>query len=220
MNKNGRNLLMLLLVSAVLIGTVAQTFGQGFSTSLAATDVTPEENSIPVDQPNGIISLDLGNIQDSSSFDVFLKIDGIPGESTDVQHKNEIEIEAFSWGETNNAAPGRGAGKVNMQVFHFAMGVNKASPMLFLAVANGKHFKNAILSIRRAGGEPPQDFMKWTLTDIVVTSYQTAGNGGELTDQFSLSFGKIEVEYIPQNPDGSLGVPVKAGWDLKANKPV
>ena len=28
----------------------------------------------------------------------FLKLDGIPGESTDAKHKDEIELVAFSWG--------------------------------------------------------------------------------------------------------------------------
>ena len=32
--------------------------------------------------------------------DYFLKIDGVDGESGDDKHKGEIEVESFSWGET------------------------------------------------------------------------------------------------------------------------
>ena len=40
------------------------------------------------------------------------------------------------------------------------------------------------------------------------------------TDQISLNFAKIEVEYKAQKPDGTLDSPVKAGYDLKANKKI
>ena len=69
-----------------------------------------------------------------AAVDYFLKIDGIPGESTDSKHKNEIDIESWAWGQTNSGSHayggGGGAGKVAMQDFNFTMKVNKASPEL------------------------------------------------------------------------------------------
>ena len=38
--------------------------------------------------------------------DYFLKFDGIKGESTDAKHKDEVDVEAWSWGETHAAGPG------------------------------------------------------------------------------------------------------------------
>jgi type VI secretion system secreted protein Hcp len=40
-----------------------------------------------------------------AAFDYFLKIDGIPGESTDSKHKDEIDVLSWSWGETQETAP-------------------------------------------------------------------------------------------------------------------
>jgi type VI secretion system secreted protein Hcp len=40
--------------------------------------------------------------------DYFLKIDGIPGESKDAKHKGEIDVEAWSWGETASVPIGPG----------------------------------------------------------------------------------------------------------------
>ena len=112
--------------------------------------------------------------------DYFLKIDGIQGESQDKTHKNEIEIESFSWGAnqtgTASRGGGMGAGKVQMQDFHFVMSVNKASPKLMLACANGEHIKNAILTCRKAGKEQ-QEYLKITFTDLLVSNYQTNGTG-------------------------------------------
>ena len=90
-----------------------------------------------------------------AAVDYFLKIDGIPGESTDSKHKNEIDIESWSWGEANSGSHayggGGGAGKVSVQDFNFTMHVNKASPKLFLACATGQHIKEALLTCRKAG---------------------------------------------------------------------
>jgi type VI secretion system secreted protein Hcp len=163
---------------------------------------------------------------DAAQVDYFLKIEGIDGESTDDRHKNEIEILSWSWGETNAATMSRGAGggagKVNMQDIHFTTLMSKASPSLFLKCATGEHIKQAVLTARKSGGDQ-QEYLKVTLTDVLISSYQTggsSGDGGIPTDSFSLNFAKIEFEYKPQKPDGSLDAPVKAGYDLKLNKKV
>ena len=79
----------------------------------------------------------------------------IEGESQDAKHKSEIDVESWSWSESNvgDAAHrgGMGAGKVHMQDFHFVMKINKASPKLMLACATGEHIKKAILTCRKAG---------------------------------------------------------------------
>ena len=158
--------------------------------------------------------------------DYFLKIDGIDGESTDSKHKGEIELESWSWGATNagshGSGGGGGAGKVAMQDFHFVMKHNKASPKLMLACATGEHFKKVTLTVRKAGKDQ-QEYFKVTLSDVLVSSYQTGGSGhGDPvpSDQISLNFASIEFEYKEQKPDGGLGSPVKAGYNLKAMKPV
>jgi type VI secretion system secreted protein Hcp len=161
-----------------------------------------------------------------AAVDYFLKIDGIDGEAPDDKHKNEIQLESFSWGESNAGTSGHGggggAGKVQMQDFHFAMKNSKASPKLFLACAEGAHIKKAVLTVRKAG-KSQQDYLVWTMTDLLVSSFQTSGHGSSDTipmDSISFNFSKIEMEYKEQKADGSLGGPVKAGYDIKLNKKV
>lgn len=160
-----------------------------------------------------------------AAVDYFLKLDGIEGESTDDKHKNEIDVESWSWGETNSGSHagggGGGAGKVSMQDFHFVMKVNKASPKLMLNCATGEHIKKAVLTCRKAGGEQ-QEYLMVTMSDLLVSSYQTGGSSGSVipVDQISLNFSKIEFEYKPQDEKGKVGSPVKVGYDLKLNKKV
>jgi type VI secretion system secreted protein Hcp len=157
-----------------------------------------------------------------AAVDYFLKIDGIAGESRDSKHKGEIELESFSWGATQESRPGGGggAGKVQMQDFHFVMSVNKASPKLFLACASGQHLKNATLVARKAG-KGQQEFLLYKFTDVLISSYQTGGSTDVLpVDQVAFNFAKIEIEFRPQKADGTLGPPEKGGWDVRKNKPV
>lgn len=184
---------------------------------------------IEAHQPEALQSGDLAELlaatASAASVDYFLKIDGIEGESTDRAHKGEIEIESFSWGVSQGgnraAGGGGGTGKANFQDFHFTMQVSKASPKLFLATATGQHIKEAVLTARKSG-ENQQEYLKVTFTDLLISSYQTGGSSGDVvpTDEVSLNYSKIEIEYTPQKEDGSADTPVKAGYDLKANKKV
>jgi type VI secretion system secreted protein Hcp len=161
-----------------------------------------------------------------AAVDYFLKVDGIDGESADDKHKGEIELESWSWGETNagshSTGGGGGAGKVVMQDFHAVSKMSKASPNLMAACSTGKHITKVVLTTRKAGGKQ-EDYFTVTMEGVLVSSYQTGGSAGSdivPVDQFSLNFTKIAFAYKEQKPDGSLGGEVKAGWDLKANKPL
>jgi type VI secretion system secreted protein Hcp len=113
--------------------------------------------------------------------------------------------------------------------------VDSASPLLMLACASGQHIKKAVLYVRKAGGTQ-QDYYVVTLTDVLVSSYQSGGgalatsrdsksdidleqeHGPLPVDQFSLNFAKIGFDYKPQKADGSLDSTISAGWDVKSNK--
>lgn len=155
--------------------------------------------------------------------DFFLKIDTIPGESKDSVHKGEIDVMSWSWGASNAGTMayggGGGAGKVSMQDFHFTMRVNKATPKLILACARTAHIPKAVLTVRKAGGKQ-EEYLKYTFSDLSVSSYQTGGSDGTdiPVESVSLNYTKIEVEYAEQKKDGGLEAYVRTHWDLKANK--
>jgi type VI secretion system secreted protein Hcp len=157
-----------------------------------------------------------------AAIDYFLKLDGITGESVDSKHKGEIEVLSFSFGESNVRPPagggGGGAGKVEMSDFSFTARTSKASPLLFQHCAQGKHIKQAILTVRKAGGSQ-QEYLKIKLNDVLISSYALGSDVDEPTpqDAFSLNFVKLSFDYAPQKSDGSLDAPVHGGWDLTKN---
>jgi len=161
-----------------------------------------------------------------AAVDYFLVLDGIKGEAADhkMKSKGAIDVESWSWGAsqagTGHAGGGHGAGKVSMQDFHFVMKVNKASPDLFLACANGIHIKSAELTCRKAGKEQ-QEFLKIKFTDVLVSSFQTGGSGHSdivPTDQISLNFVKLEYTYKAQKADGTLDGGITKWFDVNIMK--
>ncbi|MGQ9575806.1 MAG: Hcp family type VI secretion system effector [Thermoguttaceae bacterium] len=162
------------------------------------------------------------------AFDAFLKIDGIPGESTDDKHKDWIEILSYSWGlrqpasGSSSTAGGRSAERADFQDFSVVKALDKASPKLFLACANGQHIKQVKLELCRAAGDK-QKYMEYTLSDVIISSVRPGGSaqGGETLplEEVSFNYGKIELSYT--ETDHKTGKPkgdVKANWDLTANK--
>ena len=155
--------------------------------------------------------------------DYFLKIDGVDAESNDKKHKGEIELESFSWGQSQSGTSGRGggagAGKVQPQDFSFVKRLDKASPVLLIGCATGKHFKSAVLTARKAGGEQ-QDYLKITMEDVLISSYQVGGSShSEVVpmDQVTLNFAKLEMSYKGQQADGTLSGEVKQKYDFSQN---
>ena len=149
----------------------------------------------------------------------FLKLDGIPGESTDAKHKDEIELVSFAWGVTDAAGPiggAGGAGRAKFQDFHFTMLVNKASPLLFLATASGKHVKEGNLAVRRAD-KTKLEYLKIKFTDVLVTSFEEVGGTEQPQEAISFAFGTIAIEFTPQSAKGAPGTVLKVGWDLSRN---
>lgn len=153
--------------------------------------------------------------------DIYLHIEGIEGEVVETRHQGAIEVESFAWGETQTAPSGRGSAataRVAMQDLHLVMKASRATPKLFLACASGQRFERAVLTCRKAGR--PLDFLKWVLTDVQITSFETHGSVNEFPlDQIAITFSTITCEYLEVRADGSPGAVTSAGWNLRQNCP-
>jgi type VI secretion system secreted protein Hcp len=152
--------------------------------------------------------------------DYFLKLDGIPGESHDSKHKNEIDIMAWSWGVqqagTFGGGGGGGAGKASFQDLTVTKSLDKSSPLLYESCSTGKHIKSAVLVCRKAGGKQ-EEYMKVTLSDVLISSVNLGGSGGDLipVEHVSINYAKIEVVYKEQTATGVAGAQAVFGWDVK-----
>jgi type VI secretion system secreted protein Hcp len=154
--------------------------------------------------------------------DIFAKIGDIKGESLDSKHKDEVEVLSFSWGVSNDTAiktgGGGGAGKASFHDFSFTHNIDKASPVLLRACATGAHLKEATITHRKAG-KGQQEYLVIKMSDVIITGVAHGGSSGATaSENVTMAFAKVDFEYKPQNPDGSLDAGIHFKYDIKGNK--
>ncbi len=160
------------------------------------------------------------------AFDAYLKLDGVEGEATRSGFEKQIFLDSFSFGAHNPTSPvgsGAGAGRVEISNFTASKKTDKSSPKLFQACCAGKHFPKATLTLMKAGGDNPVDYLKYDFTELFVQDLQWAGSsGGDDTpaETVAFAFSSVQVTYTEQKKDGSKGAAIVAGWDLKGAKPI
>jgi type VI secretion system Hcp family effector len=133
----------------------------------------------------------------------FLKLDGIKGESTDKDHKGDIELSSFSigaGGAQHGSGGGGGAGKVSFQSFTITKKLDKASPALFKAAATGVHFKEATIVFARKAGKGQMDYLEYKLDQVLISSIQdgTSQKAAPI-EQVTFNFAKIEETFLGSN---------------------
>lgn len=140
--------------------------------------------------------------------DMFMKVGDIKGESVDKKHAGEIDVLAWSFGMSNSGTThmggGGGAGKVNVQDLSFTKYVDASSHALQQACCTGKHYDDAKLTVRKAGGTPVE-YILITMSEVLVTAVSTGGSGGEdrLTENVTLNFAKYKFQYQEQDEKGA-----------------
>ena len=134
------------------------------------------------------------------------------------------------------AGGGQVAGRVKQEDLVVRMECSKASPLLYLSCANGRHFTKATLTCNKATGQGGQDwYLKWTMEEeVLISAFKHVGNavpGAKLDpidtcsgqaiiplEEIHLSYRTLKMEYRPQKKDGSFDPAVAGCWDRKASK--
>lgn len=162
------------------------------------------------------------------AFDTFIKIDGVPGESTDDKHKDWIEVLSYNHSirqpvsATVSSAGGASAERCDHDDFTFVKFVDKASPKLYELCCSGKHIKEVTIEMCRAGGDKVK-YMEIKLEKVIISHVAPGGSSkgdhGFPTESISLNYATIKWTYTQQKrDDGSGGGNVTGGWTLLDNK--
>jgi len=153
--------------------------------------------------------------------DAYLKIDGIQGESTDEKHAGWIEVLDYDFSiaqkvsRTASSAGGAGAERADFSEFTITKLLDKSSPLLAMACAEGRHIDSAVIELWRAG---KVKYMAYHFTDCLISAVSTHGDGGFPEEEIALNVGRFELIYTQQSRSGgqALGL-VTAGWDRVRN---
>ncbi|MBZ5795285.1 Hcp family type VI secretion system effector [Burkholderia sp. LMG 32019] len=153
--------------------------------------------------------------------DMFVKIDGISGESQDEFHRDEIQVDGWRWKISQQSSmlsgSGGGAGKATINDLEFIHQIDRASPNLMRYCLTGRHIPKVVLTARKSGGTP-LDFLKITMEDVVITEVQPIVAESSYCEHVSLSFSRVKQEYTLQGSLGGSAGTVTASFDIKENR--
>ncbi|WP_306716077.1 Hcp family type VI secretion system effector [Burkholderia dolosa] len=155
--------------------------------------------------------------------DIFLRLTGIAGESTDRVHSNEIEVLTWDWSasqqSTMHMGSGGGADRCTVDDLTFEHYIDRATPNLLQYCVTGKHIGSAVLVMRKAGGTP-LEYLTITLEDVLVTKVKQVGNVTMRAprEEIRLSFARVRQEYVIQNAGGGSAGAVSAAYDIKTGR--
>ncbi len=161
------------------------------------------------------------------AIEIFLKLDGIPGESQKSGAEGWIEVFSFSNGASNPSSvafgTGSGAGKVDLSSLSLQKQLDISSPKLFLNCCAGNHIATGQMIVREAtGSETTQTYFQYDMTEVFIDSVSWGGaaGGGKPSESLSMSAKSLQVTYTPQSADGSLGSKVVTGWNVTTNSKI
>src|SRR5205823_2454089 len=108
--------------------------------------------------------------------------------------KNKLGADILSLGFAS--AKGKGGGKVTVHDISITKKVDKASPLFFKNCVKGTHYKNVTTAMRKAGGTTPIEYLKYKLTDVIISSYQeVSSGGGKSTPEESITFNFAKIVF-------------------------
>ena len=155
--------------------------------------------------------------------DMFLKLDGVDGESPDPQHKSEIQISGFTLSAVSprDSFTNQATGAVRMSSLSIRAKIDKSTPKLFEKITKNAKIPKAVLSCRKAGKEQ-FEFFKITLSEVIVAKI-SAGSLQEESDvlpacEFDLAYGKLEMEAKEQTTTGPTSGPVVFVFNLMSKQ--
>jgi type VI secretion system secreted protein Hcp len=156
------------------------------------------------------------------SADIFLAIDGIPGDSTDTRHKNQISIESFAFLAKRPST--RTTGAVRFSGLRLDKVYDVSSPRLLSAATSGRHLKSATVTFSTGSDPAGTNVLTYKLSDVAVSSYAQGGANpdtkplGSLEEEIGLTPARVQVTEKTFGADGSPGPVVTSNWQVPKSK--
>lgn len=153
-----------------------------------------------------------------------LKIDSIKGESQVKGHEDQIRIDSFHFGMSQQASVtqghGSGAGRVDVHDMTLTKHMDKSDAALMQYCCSGKHIPEVTLYCEKAGGDSTVEYVKIVMKQVMVTSHNITGSNGTDTVHvdFTLNFASYVKTYKPQSGEGTGEGDTTQGWDIAKNQ--
>jgi type VI secretion system secreted protein Hcp len=159
---------------------------------------------------------------------MFVKVDGIPGESQDTLHRDWIEVLAVgdSILAPLTSPPPTVPYKANFGPFKILKHIDRTSPKFRLTAAEGDHIKTIIIDCLRLENDAWVRFLYVRLSDVTIAEVSItpgvalSGFGGAEypRELVAFSYRKIEFTYYYYRTPGGTPLQVNFSWDVPLNR--
>ena len=145
---------------------------------------------------------------------------GIKGESVQEGHKDEIAASSLQWGVgrgvSSYTSGNRETTTPSFSEMVFTKTFDISSNDLAKAATMGKSLPEVKISLRKDTGEGGLDYLVYTLTDVLISSYSVSSGGETPSESISMNYIKIKSEYKKLATDHSEAGDNDFEYDLAA----
>lgn len=134
----------------------------------------------------------------SAAATMFLFIPGVPGQSTDIHHRNWVELSSMQVSVADRSCSGITLSKT----------IDSSSPALSTAALFGSVYPSMTLDFTTQNGQDPRSYLTYQLSNVTVTGLSQSTGGDLISESVSLFPTTLTITYKPLQPDGSAGTPV------------
>jgi type VI secretion system secreted protein Hcp len=139
------------------------------------------------------------------AFNAILRLEGIDINVNGASTPAAIEVSSFQWDMTSpvNSSTGGSAGRRRLGEFTITKTTDTTTPLLYKACASGMHISTGVLSVVPAVQTGPQVFLRYTFTDVFVSSINWGDNQGgpeRPVESLSFVFESTVIDYLTQTP--------------------
>lgn len=152
---------------------------------------------------------------------IFIKFpNGITAETTQDGHEGSVAANSVQWGvsrsvSTSFTSSGRETSTPVFSEVVFTKMFDSSSNDLALAAAKGKSMDEVTITFRKDTGEDQLDYLIYTLTDVLISSYSVSSGGETPMESLSLNYTKIQAKYVKQADDHSAGSEHEFEYNLR-----
>ena len=160
---------------------------------------------------------------------IFIKRDGIIGESTDKNHPDWMDVLTIKWDvsrKITSATSTRGDRESSNAVIGdliIIRRMDKATPKIFIESCCGTG-KDVDIHLTKTGqGNGSDVFMSYILRNAIISGYRVKAHKDDLNrpnEEIRISFTTIETRYTTYDEDGIAEAPIAMGFDTKTNMKV
>lgn len=155
------------------------------------------------------VQTELGSTSTPLADPMYLKFDGIDGESKDNDHRDWIDVVSFQFGISKPSSGSGLTSRYRSYVTTYDITINKyvdkSSPKLLEALTAGTMIREAWIDFTRIGAAGGSvTYLRYELQDVQITKYSVSMSSEDYLplEEVSFNYGRITVTYTEFNEMG------------------